>query len=358
MPTPRGGHRHFHRTRTGSTCLYWDSVSSPEPRPIRAAAVPLPVLGPDEARQICERVVANVEKVLHGKREAIELCLIGLVARGHLLVEDVPGVGKSTLAQALARSLALPFARIQFTSDLLPSDILGTSIWEAQTGTFAFREGPIFHSVVVADEINRTPPRTQSALLEAMAEGQVSLDGRTRHLPDPFLVIATLNPQEQQGTYPLPESQLDRFLLRLSLGYPAPDVERTLLLSRKGGDTMGAIGAVASAEEVLRLQEAGDRIRMDGTLADYVLELVAATRDPERFALGVSTRGALALAAASRARALLSGRDYVIPEDVQRLALPVLAHRVLPHGRDGWDVDPAESEGLLAEVIAGVPVPE
>lgn len=334
-------------------------MSSPEPRSIRAAAAaPLPALDPNGARQICERVIANVEKVLQGKREAIELCLIGLVARGHLLVEDVPGVGKSTLAQALARSLALPFARIQFTSDLLPSDILGTSVWEAQTGSFSFREGPIFHSVVVADEINRTPPRTQSALLEAMAEGQVSLEGRTRTLPAPFLVIATLNPQEQQGTYPLPESQLDRFLLRLSLGYPAPDVERTLLLSRRGGDLVHGLAAVASADEVLRLQEAADRVRMDGSIADYVLDLVAATRDPERFGLGVSTRGALALAAASRARALLRGRSYVLPEDVQSLAIPVLGHRILPHGRDGWDIEPSEAARLLVEVIADVPVPE
>lgn len=333
-------------------------MSPPEPRPIHPAAAPLPLLGPEEARRICDRVVENVEKVLRGKREAVELCLIGLLARGHLLVEDVPGVGKSTLAQALARSLDLPFARIQFTSDLLPSDILGISVWEAQTGAFTFREGPIFHSVVVADELNRTPPRTQSALLEAMAEGQISLEGRTRQLPDPFLVIATLNPREQQGTYPLPESQLDRFLLRLSLGYPAPDVERALLLSRRGGDSARDVEPVASANEVLGLQEAADRVRMDGALADYVLRLVSATREPGRFALGVSTRGALALAAASRARALLRGRDFVVPEDVQVLAVPVLGHRILAHGRDGWDSDPAEADRLLLEVVADVPVPE
>lgn len=303
-------------------------------------------------------MIANVERVLQGKREAVELCLIGLIARGHLLVEDVPGVGKSTLAQSLARSLELPYARIQFTSDLLPSDILGVSVWDPTSGAFSFRPGPIFHAVVVADELNRTPPRTQSALLEAMAEGQVSLEGTTRQLPQPFLVIATLNPQEQQGTYPLPESQLDRFLLRLSLGYPAIDVERSLLLSRRGGEGPSALEPVAGAHEVLRLQEAADRVRMDGAVADYVLALVSATRDGERFSLGVSTRGALALAAAARARAVIFGRDYVLPEDVKRLAGPVLAHRVQPAGRDAWDTDRSESERLLAEVVASVPVPE
>lgn len=330
------------------------NVSSAEPRPLR----PLVPLAPAEARAICERVIANVELALQGKRSAVELCLVGLLARGHLLVEDVPGVGKSTLAQAIARSLDLPFARIQFTSDLLPSDILGVSTWDPQGGAFTFRPGPIFHAVVVADEINRTPPRTQSALLEAMAERQVSLEGATRALPDPFLVIATLNPQEQQGTYPLPESQLDRFLLRLSLGYPDRAIERGLLLSRRGEQPVGALEPVADAADVRRLQQACDRVRLDGAVADYVLALVEATRDPARFALGVSTRGALALAAAARARALLEGRDYALPEDVKALAIPVLAHRVQPAGRDAWDADRGEAERLVAEVVAETAVPE
>lgn len=329
-------------------------MNTAEPSPLR----PVPPLSPQEARAIARRVVANVERALHGKREAIELCLVGLVSRGHLLVEDVPGVGKSTLAQAIARSLDLPFARIQFTSDLLPADILGVSTWDPQSGGFTFRPGPIFHAVVVADELNRTPPRTQSALLEAMAEGQVSLEGTTRKLPEPFLVIATLNPQEQQGTYPLPESQLDRFLLRLSLGYPDPEVERGLLLSRRGVEPVTTLRPVAGREEVLRLQEAAERVRLDGAVADYVLALVTATRESGRFALGVSTRGALALATASRARALLSGRDYVLPEDVKALAVPVLAHRVQPAGRDRWDTDRGEAERLLAEVVASTAVPE
>lgn len=329
-------------------------MSSAEPRPLR----PVPQLAPAEAKALCARVIANVERALQGKREAIELCLVGLAARGHLLLEDVPGVGKSTLAQAIARSLDLPFARIQFTSDLLPADILGVSTWDPQGGTFTFRPGPIFHAVVVADELNRTPPRTQSALLEAMAEGQVSLEGTTRLLPQPFFVLATLNPQEQQGTYPLPESQLDRFLLRLSLGYPAREVERGLLLSRRGPEPVNALAPVAGAADVRRLQEAADAVRLEGTVADYLLALVDGTRDRERFSLGVSTRGALALAAASRARALLSGRDYVLPGDVKALAIPVLAHRVLPAGRDAWDADRGEAERLLAEVIAETAVPE
>jgi len=330
------------------------NVSSPEARPLR----PVVPLAPAEARAICQRVIANVERALQGKRDAIELCLVGLLARGHVLVEDVPGVGKSTLAQALARSLDLPFARIQFTSDLLPADILGVSTWDPQSGAFTFRQGPIFHAVVVADELNRTPPRTQSALLEAMAEGQVSLEGTTRPLPDPFLVIATLNPQEQQGTYPLPESQLDRFLLRLSLGYPAQEVERGLLLTRRGQQPASTLQPVAGVGEVRRLQEAADAVRLDGPVADYLLALVTATREGGRFSLGVSTRGALALAAAARARALLRGRDYVLPEDVKALAIPVLAHRVQPAGRDAWDPDRGEAERLLAEVIAETAVPE
>lgn len=329
-------------------------MSSAEPRPLR----PPDPISPAAARTLAERVVANVELALQGKREAVELGLVALLARGHLLVEDVPGVGKSTLAQAIARSLDLPFSRIQFTSDLLPSDILGVSTWDPQTGAFRFRQGPIFHAVVVADEINRTPPRTQSALLEAMAEGQVSLEGETRSLPDPFLVIATLNPQEQQGTYPLPESQLDRFLLRLSIGYPEREVERSLLLSRRGVQPVSTLEPVAGASEVRALQRACDRVRLDGAVADYVLALVEGTRDPARFSLGASTRGALALAAASRGLALLRGRDFVRPDDVKALAVPVLAHRIQPAGRDAWDPDRGETERLLAEVIAATSVPE
>jgi MoxR-like ATPase len=332
-------------------------VSTAESRAAEIEPLP-PPCAPAEARALGERVVANVTQALRGKRDAVELCLVGLAARGHVLVEDVPGVGKSTLAQALARSLDLPFARIQFTSDLLPSDILGISTWEANQNAFRFRPGPIFHAVILADEINRTPPRTQSALLESMSEGQVSLEGVTRILPRPFLVLATQNPQEQQGTYPLPESQLDRFLLRLSLGYPSREVERELLLSRGTEEPVASLKPVASRVEVLGLQAAVASVRLDPAVADYALAIAGATRSSERFALGVSTRGALSLAAAARARALLDGRDHVLPSDVKALAVPVLSHRVRPAGRDAYDVDRGEAERLLAELLDRVPVPE
>jgi MoxR-like ATPase len=331
---------------------------SPAPAESRAPETEPPPFAPAEARALAGRVIANVEQALRGKREAVELCLVGLAARGHVLVEDVPGVGKSTLAQALARSLDLPFARIQFTSDLLPSDILGVSTWEAGQSAFRFRPGPIFNAVILADEINRTPPRTQSALLESMSEGQVSLEGVTRALPRPFLVLATQNPQEQQGTYPLPESQLDRFLLRLSLGYPSRAVERALLLERGTEEPVTALRPVATRADVLRLQAAVARVRLDPAVADYALAIADATRSSELLAQGVSTRGALALAAAARARALLGGRDYVLPSDVKALAVPVLSHRIAPAGRDAYDVDRGEAERLLAELLERIPVPE
>lgn len=311
-----------------------------------------------EAKALARRVIANVERALFGKREAIELCLVGLAARGHLLLEDLPGVGKSTLALGLARSLDLSFARIQFTSDLLPSDILGLSTWDAAAGSFHFRPGPIFQSVILADELNRTPPRTQSALLEAMAEGQVSLEGRTIALPKPFFVIATLNPQEQHGTYPLPESQLDRFLFRLSVGYPEADAERRLLLTRGAEEPVDALSPVASATDVLRLQLAAARVRLDPLVADYILALAAETRRTDRFALGLSPRGTLAMAAAARARALLDGRDYVVPADVKAVAPQVLSHRLRLEGGDAWDPKSAESNRAVEEILALTPVPE
>lgn len=328
-------------------------MSSSELRPLSEVAR-LP-LGPKEARALCSAVVANVDKALVGRREAVVFCLVALAARGHLLLEDVPGVGKSSLVLALARSFGLPLSRIQFTSDLLPSDVLGVSIWDANERRFVFRKGPIFSHVVLADELNRTPPRTQSALLEAMAEGQVSLDGETRALPRPFFVIATLNPQEQQGTYPLPESQLDRFLLRLSLGYPGREQERALLVTRRLDDPVAALSAVASREDLVRLQAGVEEVRMDEAVADYILSIAAATRSDRRFSLGVSTRGALALAAACRAHALLDGRDFVLPEDVKALAVPVLAHRVQVAGRDDGSQGAAEA---IEDLLHTLPVPE
>lgn len=328
-------------------------MNPPELRPVPPSESPLPPLAPQEAASLCDAIVANVSTVLVGKEATVRRCLVGLAAGGHILLEDVPGVGKSSLAQALARSFDLPFSRIQFTSDLLPSDILGVSTWDPGSGAFHFRPGPIFQHVILADELNRTPPRTQSALLEAMAEGQVSLDGATRALPEPFLVIATLNPQEQQGTYPLPESQLDRFLLRVSLGYPAAAEERRLLMSRGLGDPLGALRPVASVEDALRLQRAAARVRIEESVAGYMLALVTATREDRRLALGVSTRGALALAVACKAEALLRGRSYVLPEDVQAMAVPVLAHRLVVAGVEG------EAAGaILEELLRALPVPE
>lgn len=302
---------------------------------------------------MCDAVVANIATVLVGKEDTVRRCLVGLAAGGHILLEDVPGVGKSSLAHALARSFALPFSRIQFTSDLLPSDILGVSTWDASSGSFQFRPGPIFQHVVLADELNRTPPRTQSALLEAMAEGQVSLDGATRRLPQPFFVIATLNPQEQQGTYPLPESQLDRFLLRVSLGYPAAGEERRLLMTRSGPDPMEALAAVATVQDAARLQRAVGKVGIEESVAGYMMALITATRQDRRLALGASTRGGLALAAACRAEALLRGRAYVLPQDVQEMAVPVLGHRLVVAGAGG------EGAGsILEELLRALPVPE
>lgn len=315
-------------------------------------------MGPAEARALASRVVANVERALFGKREAIHLALVGLAAKGHLLVEDLPGVGKSTLALGLARSLDLPFARIQFTSDLLPSDILGLSTWDAAKSSFQFRPGPIFHSVILADELNRTPPRTQSALLEAMAEGQVTLDGRTLFLPKPFFVVATLNPQEQHGTYPLPESQLDRFLMRLELGLPDLGTERRLLMSRRGHEPVSELLPVAGARELLRLQQGAAEVRLDPAVADHLLAIAAATRDAERFSLGLSPRGSLALAAAAKASALLDGRDFVTPSDVKRVAGPVLVHRLRLAGRDSFEPQRDEVKAGIEEILDRTPAPE
>jgi MoxR-like ATPase len=307
------------------------------------------------------RLEQNVGRALVGKPDVVRLAVVGLLARGHLLIEDVPGVGKTTLAAALARSIGVGFQRIQFTSDMLPSDILGVSIYQADRGEFVFKPGPLFTNVVLADEINRTTPKTQSSLLEAMNEAQVSLDHSTYPLPRPFMVLATQNPLEYEGTHPLPESQLDRFLLRLRIGYPARADERAILRG-EAASSLDTLLPVVDAAEVEALQDATERVRADDAVLDYVLALVTATRTSPLLALGVSPRGALALVRAARAHALADGRGYLVPDDVKRLAVPALAHRVLARARlarpaDGVGSEHADGEAAVRAIVQQVPVP-
>ncbi|NJK62272.1 MAG: AAA domain-containing protein [Synechococcaceae cyanobacterium SM2_3_1] len=304
------------------------------------------------------QLTANVGSVFLGKSEVIQMVVTALIARGHILLEDVPGVGKTTLAQAIARSLGADFQRIQFTSDLLPSDILGISIFNKDTRIFEFRPGPIFAHVVLADEINRTSPRTQSALLEAMAESRISLDDQTYRLPDPFIVLATQNPLEYHGTYPLPESQLDRFLMRLSIGYPAQDIERKLLLERRASEPVEELKTAMSLPSLQEIQTKVDQVQMDESLADYILQVVQATRSSSLLRAGVSTRGALALARAARAHALIQGRTYCIPDDLTHLFVPVLAHRISLSGLpDSFQSTRREAETIILDIVAGIEAP-
>jgi len=307
-----------------------------------------------------ERLV-ELERVLggaiRGKPEILRLSLVSLLSKGHLLIEDVPGVGKTTLAHAIARSVQCEFHRLQFTSDMLPSDVIGVTIYNAHSEAFEFKPGPIFTNFLLADEINRATPKTQSALLEAMNDSQVTIDGRSLPLPDPFMVVATQNPVEHHGTYPLPESQLDRFLMRLRIGYPDRQSEREILrTAQRPADTHVPI--VLSAEDVTRAQEQVQQIRVDDALVDYMLAVVDKTRVSESLALGVSPRGAQALYRASQALALLEGRDYVLPDDVKRLVVPVFAHRVIINTRAVLTQRSAElSERILQDILTLVDVP-
>lgn len=310
------------------------------------------------AAQRLEQLQAAIETVIHGKSEAVQLVVVALVAGGHLLVEDVPGVGKTTLAQALARSLDLSFQRIQFTSDLLPSDLIGLSVYNERSSEFEFKRGPVFAHVVLADEINRTTPKTQSALLEAMAEGHVTVEGVTYPLPRPFIVIATQNPIEHHGTYPLPESQLDRFMLRVRIGYPEPEVERRILRERTQSDPLAALQPVMSGEEILELQHIVAQVRVDDVLVDYLLRIVEATRRSEMLDLGVSPRGTLALFRAAQALALTEHRAYCLPDDIKRLVMPVFAHRLVVNSRFSSSMRRSEeAEAVLREIIKTVAVP-
>jgi MoxR-like ATPase len=299
-----------------------------------------------------------IETVVKGKPEAVKLALVCLLAEGHLLIEDVPGVGKTTLAHSLARVFDCTFRRIQFTSDLLPSDILGVSVFSQTGQNFDFRRGPVFANVVLADEINRTTPKTQSALLESMSEGSVSVDSKTYPLPRPFMVVATQNPIEHHGTYPLPESQLDRFLLRIKMGYPENGAEKDILRRRNRTPDVELIQPVMRSEEVLEMQSLVAAVRVDESLLDYIMAIVEATRRSEFLMIGASPRGSLSLRRAAQAIAYFEGREYCIPDDIKHLVLPVLAHRVVVSSKYSSPYKRSEeAEAILAEILQSVEIP-
>lgn len=299
-----------------------------------------------------------LQGIIRGNDEVVRLAIVSVLARGHLLIEGVPGVGKTTLGHALARAIRCTFQRVQFTSDMLPSDVLGISIYSALEQKFEFKPGPVFTNVLLADEINRTTPKTQSALLESMSENQVTVDGESHPLPAPFLVIATQNPVEHHGTYPLPESQLDRFLMRVRMGYPQAASEREILRATAGAARLEDLTAVLSQKEVVSMQAEVERIRVDDSLVDYALEIVRKTRESDYFALGVSPRGSLMLYRAAQAMAYLNGRSFCTPSDFKTLASPVFAHRVVVDARYSSTMKKTDqAEKLMAEIVESVPVP-
>jgi MoxR-like ATPase len=302
---------------------------------------------------------AALRKIIRGNDDVVRLALVSILARGHLLIEGVPGVGKTTLAQALARAIDCSFQRVQFTSDMLPSDVIGISIYSAMEQQFEFKRGPLFTNILLADEINRTTPKTQSALLEAMNEGQVTVDSHSYALPQPFLVIATQNPAEHHGTYPLPESQLDRFLMRVRMGYPDSDAEREILRSEAGAGQLEVMEPVLNGADVLEMQEAVTQVRVDDSLVNYALAIVRKTRDTQLFSLGVSPRGSQMLYRAAQATAFLDGRGFCTPEDFKPLAVPVFAHRVVLNGNSSSSARNKyeQAEEMITEIVDSVPVP-
>jgi len=308
-----------------------------------------------DVQAIAEKVIENVEKVIIGKHDEIRLTLVGLLCRGHLLIEDVPGVGKTMLARSIAKSIGCTFRRIQFTPDMLPSDVTGVSVFNQKTREFEFRPGPVMAQIVLTDEINRAPPKTQSALLEAMQEQQVTVDGVTYPIPEPFLVLATQNPIEYEGTFPLPEAQLDRFMMRISLGYPSPEDEIAILDSQQYVHPVETLEQAIDVRELLDAQEKVKQVYVDPLVKEYIVGLVNATRDHPDVYLGASPRGSLALYKTGRARAAILGRDYVIPDDIKALAMTTLAHRLIvsPSARIK-EVDP---RAVIEETLKSVPVP-
>ena len=304
-----------------------------------------------------DELASSIGRVIIGKDEVISLILTALIGRGHVLVEDIPGVGKTTMAHALAKSIDCSFRRIQFTSDLLPSDILGTKVYDPNTGRFEFMSGPIFNSIILADEINRTTPRTQSALLEAMNENQVTIEGETLDLPSPFMVIATQNPLEHYGTYPLPDSQLDRFMMSISMGYPGLSDEKRILDGVGADPYSEDFSPVIPHDEVSYWQSQVDKVKMDGEVVDYIISIVDRTRNHRSLRLGTSPRGSIALMQASKSRALLEGRDYCLPDDVKYLAGPVLSHRLLIGGQATLDERRRAAGEIIEEILDEVPAP-
>jgi MoxR-like ATPase len=302
------------------------------------------------------RLRENITRVFLGNPAAVDRVICCLLAKGHVLLEDVPGVGKTVLATAMAKSIDCSFSRIQLTPDMLPSDVLGVSIYNRQTGEFVFKKGPLFANIILADEINRTTPRTQTALLEAMNEATVSIDGQSHKLDQPFMVVATQNPYEFEGTYLLPENQLDRFLMRTKLGYPAPEIERNVLSLRPASETLPQLAPVMSKQEVIELQRRVDHVRIDQALLDYIIELAGATRTHEDLLVGLSPRGSLALAQTARAMAVLDGRDYVVPEDILRNIMPVCAHRMITktYSQTG---DTQQAARILAGIVESLKSP-
>jgi MoxR-like ATPase len=308
-------------------------------------------------QELVSSLEENVAKVVLGKPEVVRLAVVALLAGEHLLLEDVPGVGKTLVAKALASSVHGVFCRIQFTPDLLPSDIVGSSVFNSNTSTFVYHQGPIFANIVMADEINRTTPRTQSALLEAMSDGQVSVDGQTYSLPRPFMVVATQNPFEFEGTYPLLESQLDRFLLRTRIGYPEREDERQVLASHRLGEPVDQLTPVIDCEQVIGLQQKVRQVEVEDSIQEYLLDIADRTRESDELLIGVSTRATLSLYRASQALAVVEGRDYAVPDDVKRLAVPVLAHRVIAKGH--WQGGQRNAmEAIVRRLVEDVPVPQ